>query len=642
MAGAPPPPAAAGAVPVWEDLERHAHVAPPRLLQDGVCVPVDLTVLEEEIRQGQAPENAWLHHPAWTGAQFVRVDEVAQLADAFQSPAARLVARLRSRCIPRAAIALTATVFAFGVLQLVARAGLLGDDASQAVTAFFTHGRVGYDELLLAGEWWSPWLSQLTHGGAWHLIANLVVLSFMAWRVERALGAGSLALVAASSMTVGTLAIAWLDDLPAVGSSVVAYGLWGAVLAVGFRFGDALQHLRVRGRYGFGTLPLFAVLFASSLGQPATTHVGHFFGLVGGGLAAMVVAAETLEPARSTRRAALGNAALAVFVALVPVLVQAAVGRSPVLLAGRRVPIDVPSSGASLSLPTRMADHEVRLLGMPAWTTSASSEAALFVGLVDVRADADLTEALVEQWADATLMSVQVDADTPICPPAWAEQGWQCLRLVLTDPDSGELVDHVVEHLFIRGRTVLRVGWRAGQPTAEPRREALYRHLLASLQVAEPPSLVDAREKLARNPDSPRMQYELARQLARLASTHGSPPWGEADGMLGDLSAREDAWAWDAARLRLELWAQAAESQRTDFRGGGQALADAQDWTRTWLSRAPPLDSGIHRPGVRVLAATGDCEGARAHLAELSRHDAASELIGTLSGDVARLCGAGR
>lgn len=587
----------------------------PELDHDGQTAPIDLADLEEDVRRGRIPGDARLRHAPWTGEWFRPLREIDALRDALDAPEARFAAWLRAPHFPWVTLGMATLVALAGLVQGLVASGRL--DFEPLRTAFDL-APVGFDELILAGHWWTPWTSQLVHRGPMHLLPNIGVIAYMGYRVEKACGPGATLLVAASSVATGTLAICLLETLPAVGSSVLGFGLWGAVLALGFRMGDTLAHLRARGRYGFGSLPIFALLYAASLFNPGATHVGHLFGLVGGGAMAMVVASESLAPRRRVLGVGLRNAALAALVALVPMLTGPLLGRVPALLARPAEAVTVDAAGVTLDLPWRMTRYELRVLGMPGWTTSPNSRAVLYVDLVALREGADLQAALAEEWGRA------LEGELRPVPAAEAPAGWQAFAWQLHDPATGAPVDRIEERCLVRGRSVLRLGYRL-DAAAEPARQALYDTVLDTARVSEPPTLSEARERLLRNPASPRMRYELARELARMAD---DGELAEADSLLGGLSERQDDWAWDAARLRLELWARLSARQGRDFRGGGAALAEAQAWVQGWLLRAPPLDDQIHRPGVEILVHTGACDAARSHARALVERGEASRSLG--------------
>ena len=186
--------------------------------------------------------------------------------------------------------------------------------------------------LFRSGAWWTPWTSQLLHADVAHLVTNLPVVAYCGYRVERALGTGGLAVVGAAAVMGGTLAVTLMSALPVVGASILAFGFWGAQIAVGFRAHEPMPG-EARGFYGWGNLVLFLPLFLASLFGAGVSHAGHVGGLLGGVLAASLVGAESFVPASrvATRRTA--NLRLAALLAAAPMLLGPVAARLAPMLA---------------------------------------------------------------------------------------------------------------------------------------------------------------------------------------------------------------------------------------------------------------------------------------------------------------------
>lgn len=366
---------------------------------------------------------------------------------------------------PVLALVLTATIAVAGVAQLAVQLGL---QLPPPVGPLFADGSVGYDALFLDGRWWRPWTSQLVHGGPLHLLPNLAVIAVMAWRVERELGTGALWVITASSVAAGALGIAWLEDLPAIGSSVLAFGLWGAVLASALRVQDAPDRRRRALRYALATVPLIGGPFAASLLAPGTTHVGHLCGLLGGAGAALGVPAAEPAPSPLRRRGAARDLAVGLLLALAPGLVGATVGGVPSLAGGRRTAVPVDGTSVSLSLPARMARHPTTFAGLPAWRTSVASTGLVFAGLAGPSA---VAPGGVDE-AEGRLIADEPDARWP----GWADRAWR-----LVDPTSGRTIDRIEEHLRPTPAGTLHVGWRLGEAGSD-HRLALFRSVFAPLR----------------------------------------------------------------------------------------------------------------------------------------------------------------
>ncbi|RME20829.1 MAG: rhomboid family intramembrane serine protease [Deltaproteobacteria bacterium] len=366
---------------------------------------------------------------------------------------------------PVLALLLTAAIAVAGVAQLAVQ---LGVQLPPPVGLLFADGSIGYDALFLDGRWWRPWTSQLVHGGPLHLLPNLAVIAVMAWRVERELGTGALWVVTASSVAAGALGIAWLEDLPAIGSSVLAFGLWGAVLASALRVQDAPDRRRRALRYALATVPLLGGLFAASLLAPGTTHVGHLCGLLGGAGAALGVPAAEPAPSPLRRRGVARDLAVGLLLALAPGLVGATVGGIPSLAGGRRIAVAVDGTPASLSLPARMARHPTAFAGLPAWRTSVASSGLVFAGLAGRSA---VAPAGIDE-AEGRLVADEPDSRWP----GWTDRAWR-----LVDPATGRTIDRIEEHLRPTAAGTLHVGWRLGEAGSDHRRD-LFRSVFDPLR----------------------------------------------------------------------------------------------------------------------------------------------------------------
>ena len=235
---------------------------------------------------------------------------------------------------------------------------------------------------------------------------------------------------------------------------------------------------------------------------------------------------------------------------------------------------------------------------------------------------------------------------TPVPAPAPIGPGWRAMAFEIVPDATAAAADGrllrsrpqrvaVVEHQLQRGKQVLRIGYFIYEPAggeAEPAgrgwsrssgRERLYDRVVRTVVAGEPPELVEERAKWERNPRSPSRAYAYAVQLSRAGMR------AEADALLAELTARQDGWAWDAARLRLELWhedSQLSQLPAVASEGDGSATArpppaNSEDagWLEPFLLQAPLADVTVHRLGTAYLQAQGDCEGVRAHLQRVQR-----------------------
>lgn len=579
----------------------------PTLRYAGDEAPVDLDDLDADIRAGRVPGHAELRHAPWTGSSFLRLDSIPALADALDSPHARLATHLGTEPGPVGWLVPLVVVSLAGVVQLVLLvAGVAFGETGRRLFRLYEGGATGLDPLVFEGAWWSPVASQLVHAGPGHLLPNLAVLGYAGWRVNRAVGDGAFAAICGASVLGGVTAVTLFQDLPVIGSSILGYGLWGAQVAVGFRFGDAIPPER-RGNYGFGTLPVLVLLFVGGLQNAQASHLGHLGGLAGGVLATLLLTPDAAVPrvdqvARRRRLLAVGLGLL-----LAPSLLGPLVRTVPWIALGWPTDTLVEEPGVLLALPGRLARHAVTVGPMEGWGTSAASDEALFVGLDRPRTADDLAAL----WAARTGLSVE-----PVEPPGVLLEGWESTSLLGRD-DEGRPDTWVELHRRTLGEVVQEVGWVVearttwGGRVVPGRRAAAFRRVAASAVGGLPGSTVAAEERWQRGRDQPAAVMGYAAELVRCGLV------GRADEVLGGYEDGREAGGVVAARL--ELWRQ-------------HGLDGDEAWLVGRMERFPG-DLLLQVHGVEWLAERGRCAVARDRVAELQAR-ASSPEVDALAGVV--------
>lgn len=480
------------------------------LLRDGAeMYPVDLGDLERDIRQGLVSTTAELLHPPWTGARFTYLTEIPQLANAFEAPDARFNAWLRAPRPPRLSVGVAALVLLAAALQAAGSAPGAGAWLAALASAMPRFGALGFEPTLLDGMWWTPLSSQLVHDPAlplYHALLNLPLVAYGGYRVERALGPGGYAVVAALALLCGALFVVGLGSAPAVGSSILGYGLWAAQIAIGFRFGRAIPREN-RGFYGWGTWVVFAPLYALSLLGAHVTHTGHLGGVIGGLLAVAVLDPESAAPSTRVARQRRRNLSLGGALLVLPMLLALLVPRWSGLLAFPTADVELPELGLRLRLPGRLADHPVTALGGQAWLPVADADEPVFASLHLGQA-----EDRAAFWTDH-LGGRAIPAASPGVAPGWRGEGWMIL-----DEQSQEPLWRVVEQVRTRGRYTWRVGYalRLGGPPDLGARERLYRQAFSAVELGDPPAVRSARERWTTNADVPRLALDYALGLEDL------------------------------------------------------------------------------------------------------------------------------
>jgi membrane associated rhomboid family serine protease len=444
------------------------------LQADGETCPIDPGQLEEEVRRGLVLPDARVHYPPWTGEGWLRVDELPALAEALEAPPARLGQSLRAWTPPVVTGLLVLILLLCGVVQMV-----VAVLAPERLEGLFAALSVGTGGLVLDGRPWTPWTSQLIHAGPIHMIANFPIIAYCGFRAERALGHGGVAIVTAAAVAVGALFISLFSTVPVLGSSIIGYGLWGAQIAAGFRFGDELPPAQ-RKYYGWGNLVFFIPLFAAGILAPEVSHLGHLGGLLGGGLAAFFLPAETAAPRLAVAGRARRNFGAALLIGLSPSVIGLAAGLAPRLSHGPWETVTHEEAGYSLSLPADMADHPMRLAGLRAWVVETTDEEAVFAGLSFASDLADFEDP-ASFWGERLGGTFQLAAAPDPLQPGWDARAF-------SRPAGDDLPAlRVVEQRLLRGHYMLRVGYTLdGERSALGfGRERLYERIIASVVVDE-------------------------------------------------------------------------------------------------------------------------------------------------------------
>ncbi len=441
--------------------------------------PVDLGDLERDIRMGLVSTTSELLHPPWTGARFRYLTEIPALQAAFEAPDARLNAWMSRPRRPRLSLLVAALVALAALLQTAG--GANGARAGLAALASLMprYGAAGFEPTLLDGMWWTPLASQLVHDPElplFHALVNLPLLAYGGYRVERALGVGGYAFVAALSLLFGSLFVVFLGDLPAVGSSLLGFGLWAAQIAIGFRWAQAIP-VSSRAYYGWGTWVVFAPVYALSLVGSDVTHTGHLGGVLGGFLAVALVdpesTARTIEVAWRRRR----NLALAGLLGLLPLGLAVALPFWSGLLAFPERPVEVPALSARITLPGRLADHPIEAFAGQAWLPAAHADEPLFLSR-----SSDAGEDRAQFW------SAQLAGRALVCAPPEVAPGWRGESWMILDSASGEPSWRVVEQSQTLDGQTWRLGYalRLGGLPDFGARERLMRRALYAVELIPP------------------------------------------------------------------------------------------------------------------------------------------------------------
>jgi len=562
---------------------------------DGVS-PVDLIDLEEAIRQGRVSDALQLRYSPWTGEAFQPLNQIPQLREALDSPNACFAQHLRSPGFPKASTVLSVMMVVAGLLNLwLLFRGWKINAFEASLLERYQSWLTGFEPLLLDGRWWSPWSAQFVHAGPGHFLPNLAVIVYAGYRVERALGATAFLVVSAASVALGGLLVSLFSALPVMGSSILGYGFLGALLTIGFRFGDTIpkSHRRF---YGYGNPVLFAFLFVNGLRMEQASHLGHLGGLLGGILAggALGPAVCFRQPKRRLQRQK--NLAVAVALSMSPLLWVPGVHAVPVVAFGGSTPVHLEEEGLRFELLNRLNRFGGRLRGLPAWALGPDSGEAIFVGLEPIPAGESMdAERFSAFWSQGGTLLPQAGFDPVTLGPDWTANA-------LEIQDENGAWFHVVEHNLQRGQWLVRAGYRVRSNGHRPAsfRTAFFGAFLGTLVVEAPPDLVQAQHKWGLKKNT-RTGLELANQWIRLED------WTAAEAVYKEIAERDPPRSRKARRRwnrivreRLHLWQ--AQDQLVP--------ENAQEWVLVTL-KASPSDSGVQRAGIQWLSTNNGCNEAK-------------------------------
>lgn len=195
---------------------------------------------------------------------------------------------------PSAADAFPATVvvaIACGTLAVLTR---MFGPPEEFEALLLEHGMLT-PRLVADGDWWRLLAAAFLHGGAVHLVFNLLMLWNLGPAIEQSLGSLRFAALYVASALFGNVAVCLLYDprQPVIGASGAIFGLMGAAVALNMRSGrHAFAFLDFEGpRRLFGTI---AVNLVIGFLLPFVSNTAH----IGGLLAGFAVTWLWLAPAR--------------------------------------------------------------------------------------------------------------------------------------------------------------------------------------------------------------------------------------------------------------------------------------------------------------------------------------------------------
>ena len=134
----------------------------------------------------------------------------------------------------------------------------------------------GWSNIFLEGRWWSIGTGFIIHSSKSHFLSNVILVLFLGWRVERAIGTLRYSFLVLISICVSCFSIWFFEEGMVVGASSIVFTLWGAQIAIGLLFPLPPRH---RSRYGWWGLLLLMVVFVSQIGAVQIAHSTHIVGV---------------------------------------------------------------------------------------------------------------------------------------------------------------------------------------------------------------------------------------------------------------------------------------------------------------------------------------------------------------------------
>jgi len=362
--------------------------------------------------------------------------------------------------------------------------------------------------VLEEGEVWRMLTAGFTHWSVGHIASNLLMLVYIGWFLERALGRVNLLVIFIMSVLGGS--VLSMTFTPAAGSLGASGGVLGVVAAAtvfGFvRFG--LLPDRARIVFGWALLPYLILIYGIGWMSETTDNWAHTGGLVTGGLLALVLDPPGLERRKGWNLSFILGCAASTAVLLGLLWWQ-----------GARL-IRIEDTMARLPDSFEPSRHRDLVYSAPrTWKTGLVQGTRGYTSLADIRRGfaARVRRRTGPAVATEELAAMREDLQSE----------WQ--HLITLDPEEAATIAgvpglHQVAHIddvdgitverwvAVRGSYVLEVTWSVDDKEAG-RLSSLRDRLVAAVQWNEPSSLIEAQTALERHPKSRPLRRDLADEL---------------------------------------------------------------------------------------------------------------------------------
>lgn len=535
---------------------------------------MDFEEFEDGVRAGHIGSGHQIRFEPVTGDRFLPADELELYRSVVDDPRTRFV-RQFDLARPPPAVLILAAILAGVFLWQTQSSPVLN------AAALVRQGAKSMAHQVELGEWWRLASASLLHSGWLHLVPNLLFLLYVGRNVEAVLGSSGMVLLLVASGVGSMVASSFAIDAATVGASGMTFGVFGAAIAVGWRYGAWLPR-GARVRYGWPIVPFVAYFLVVGLTWPSVDNFCHLGGLVVGGAVGLSLPSSLAEKERdlSMRLLRLGSAGAILGFVVVALPLASSAGWLPTGVP-RRVPVVAVEAGYSLRPPAGWEPLGRQDHG-PGWrsaTGGAQLTARAWIEELEVPSD----EEVRRRWLDELEESgVVLPREAPSAADLGAPAGWFALE---TDVVAGDQALRSLRVGVVRGLYVTTLEFL--HPVDHyVHYDGLRRRVLATVETVEPRAVVRALEAL--HGGSLAAPSDVARALDAVPARVSSSP---AEGL----------------RLAAEL-ARYGEAERARFLlgalGAGGATSPEVDYWSLWIAHHLDHGTGPDGPGrVRELAA---------------------------------------
>lgn len=178
-----------------------------------------------------------------------------------------------------------ANVIVFLWEAVIAGPGMFSMFGSSHEERILLAGALWPNAVLIDHQWWRIVTSAFLHEGLMHIFVNMISLWALGRFIEMILGSARTLIVYVLAMIASGLGIIFLSapNVPTLGASGAIFGLFGALFAIGFKFGPRGMQL-VRDNLGILILNLIITFTV-----PAISWQAHVSGLLTGFIVTLLI-----------------------------------------------------------------------------------------------------------------------------------------------------------------------------------------------------------------------------------------------------------------------------------------------------------------------------------------------------------------